>query len=107
MLSPARTLFPGRSASTGDKRALVALAQLDGIDAIWTSLSCFEQLMVRLVATHDFDAISVKVRARPDADMAMSLVFGRTVAAAPASVAEGLQSYLSSLVNDTRGKYIV
>lgn len=92
---------------TGDKRAMVAVAQIGGIDAIWMSLSCFEHLMVRIVDTHDFDAISVKVRARPDADMAMSLVFGRTAAAAPASVAEGLQSYLSALANDTGGKYIV
>lgn len=92
---------------TGDKRALVALAQIEGIDAIWTSLSCFEQLMVRIVDAHEFNAISGKVRARPDADMAMSIVFGRTAAAGQTSVAEGLQSYLLALATDTGGKYVI
>lgn len=63
--------------------------------------------MVRIVDTHEFSAISGKVRARPDADKTMSIVFGRMAAAGPASVAEGLQSYLSALATDTGGKYIV
>jgi hypothetical protein len=98
---------PGDHLFSGDKRAFISLSQLDDVDAIWPSLSCMEELMYRVILAHEFAPVSAKIRARPDADMALSMVFGRSEPAAQDSVIEGLDSYLSDLTDDTAGKYVI
>lgn len=93
---------------SGDKRAYVALSKLDqpSIGGIWARLICFEEAIMLILQSNDFESVSAKVRARIDVDMAMSIAFGRSQAAAQSSVLEALNSYTESLHRDTDGRWI-
>ena len=93
---------------TGDKRALTALAKID--DQLqghlsWARILCLEEAIAVLVQHFGLKYVSDRVRARPDSNTGLSLIFGRTAASSAASVDEGLKSFLSNLVELTNGKY--
>jgi hypothetical protein len=100
----------GAELLSGDKRAYVALSKVDGmpvVDALWSRLICLEEAVYLIVRSTDFQLISDKIRARPEVDMAISISFGRVAANSPETVIEALQGYMSSLVADTCGKYLL
>lgn len=95
---------------SGDKRAYIALAKVDGVplvDALWAQLICFEEAMYLVLKHVDFQLVSDKVRARPDVDIAISISFGRAVANPLETVNGALLAYLRSLQADTGGKYLL
>lgn len=93
---------------TGDKRALVALSRLDGepTEVLWARLLCLEDAIALLVQRFGHSYVSAKIRPRLDANMALSIAFGRVTASDASSTAEGLNSYLRDLNLNTRAKYI-
>lgn len=86
---------------------MVALAQIDTIERIWSSLRCLEDLVLLMVHSMAFDALSSSTRGRAEADIGLSIIFGRSQAAEKERVIEGLGSYLRQLVSDTMGRYVV
>jgi len=95
---------------SGDKRAFVALSEVDGVeavDALWARLISFDEAMYLILQHASFENVSTKVRARPDADTAMSIIFGRVAASDHASVLAGLESYMRDLHANAQGKYIL
>lgn len=107
VLFAALLLDSSRQLISGDKRAMVALSQIETIEHLWMSLRCLEDLVLLMVHAMAFDRLSASVRSRTDADMGISIVFGRTQASPKESVIEGLESYLNQLINDTGGRYMI
>lgn len=93
---------------TGDKRALIALASLDGDSAevLWARLLCLEDAIALLVQRLGHAYVSDKVRPRPDANVALSIAFGRINVSSASSTSEGINSYLRDLHLNTGGRYI-
>lgn len=93
---------------SGDKRAYIALATINGssaVDEMWARLICLEEAMLLIVQISDFSIISNKVRARHDADSAVSFAFGRSVASTRDNVIDSLTSLINGLQRDSLGKY--
>ena len=97
------------SVISGDKRAFVALAQVDGeplIDALWARMICLEEAMFLILECVGLAVVSEKIRARPEVDTALSIIFGRAAPNDYACVRTGLESYMENLRSSTGGKYI-
>lgn len=95
---------------TGDKRALVSLSQIEGeslLDALWSRLICLEEAIYLILQHTGLEAVSQKIRARPDVNIALSLVFGRCIANELTEVQAGLRSYLNDLKDRTQQKYLL
>lgn len=95
---------------SGDKRAFIALAQVDGlpvVDALWARLICIEEAMHHIVQTASFDTVSAKIRAMPGVDTAISIAFGRVNPNPQAVVLDALMSYINDLQCQTAGKYVL
>lgn len=94
---------------SGDKRAFVALSQIEGeplLEPLWIRCICLEEAVWMILGAEDFDLISEKIRARDDIDNALATAFGRSVAAERDSVLTALMSYMGGLKRDTGGKYL-
>jgi hypothetical protein len=98
---------PNSELITGDKRSLVALCKVDGLSAgfSWARIICTEEAIRRLVERLGWQYVSNKVRARPDVNMGLSLIFGKSAPASEQAIREGLVSYLNALAAETNGKY--
>lgn len=90
---------------TGDKNALATLATVPLADSAWPRIRALEHAVLRILANEDFAVVSTKVRGAPDADMSLSMAFGRSAAATESSVLEGLKSYITDLIVRTLGQY--
>lgn len=93
---------------TGDKRALIALSKVDDqleCHLSWARILCLEEAMALLVRRFGVTYLSEKVRAHPDANAGLSLIFGRSSASSAKSVEDGFKSFLNELVLKTSGKY--
>lgn len=94
---------------SGDKRAFVALSNVTdpiSTEGIWARLICLEEAILLILEREGFDQVSAKVRARPDVDKAISLVFGRSQTANHASALEALTSYIKDLDRSTGGRWL-
>lgn len=87
--------------TTGDKRALRALASLPEGQSVCDRLAgrvvCVEQVVQQLLPVLGLETVQTRILAAPACDGALTNVFGRSAPASAASVEEGLQSYLSDL----------
>ncbi|CRX68659.1 MULTISPECIES: hypothetical protein [Stenotrophomonas] len=93
---------------TGDKRSLVALCKVEGPiqeSFSWAQILCLEEAIALLIGHFGWMYVSERVRERPDVNVAISNIFGRSAAAPEAAISEGLQSYLKELQVNTAGKY--
>lgn len=107
VLFAALLLDASRELISGDKRAMVALSQIETIEHVWPLLRCLEDLLLLMVRAVAFDALSARIRGRADADIGLSIIFGRSQAASKESVIEGLSSHLNQLIKDTGGRYVI
>jgi hypothetical protein len=107
VLFAALLLDASRELISGDKRAMVALSQIETIEHVWPLLRCLEDLLLFMVHAVSFDALSARIRGRADADIGLSIIFGRSQAASKESVIEGLSSHLNQLIKDTGGRYVI
>lgn len=99
---------PDSSLVSGDKRAFVALATVDGIpaiDGLWARMLCLEEALLYLARDGDFQTVSNKVRNRLDVDISIGISFGRSAPAPQQTVIDALQSYIDHLRHQTYGKY--
>ena len=89
---------------TGDKRSLVALCSYDSVSNVSEALAgrvlSMEVLFLMLIE-HQFALIQERVRAKPDVDKTLNIVFGVTVPGNVESVREGLDSYIRDLFSKT------
>lgn len=89
---------------TGDKRSLAALCSHDSVthvsNALLGRVVSMEVLFLMLIE-RQFVLIQERVRAKPDVDKTLMIVFGVTVAVDFESVKEGLDSYINSLRSQT------
>ncbi|KRW70318.1 hypothetical protein [Stutzerimonas nitrititolerans] len=95
---------------SGDKRAFIALSAINDVsvvDILWARLICLEEAIYLILQSNDFQVVSDKVRAQPDVDMSIGIVFGRAFASSQDSVIEALRSYMRSLAENTGGKYLL
>jgi len=95
---------------TGDKRALIALSEISAspiIDTLWEKIITLEEAIYLIVQRSGFDHVSQKVRARPDVNIALSIVFGRATPNKKEEVIEGLNSYMNHLQWISHGKYLL
>lgn len=93
---------------TGDKRALIALSKVDALPAvtmIWARLLCLEEAVSLLIKHFGHAHVSGKIRLRQDANIGLSIAFGRTAASSPESTTEGLNSYIMELTAQTQHLY--
>jgi hypothetical protein len=92
---------------TGDKRALIALSAFTQapIGAIWPRLICLEEAIAVIIKHNGLATVSMKIRARPEVNTAITLAFGHSLASPLSEVLEGLSSYVSDLMRATHGKY--
>lgn len=93
---------------TGDKRALIALSKVEGAIAdglVWVRLLCTEEAIALLIKHLGHAYVSDKVRACPEANVGLSIVFGRTAPNSDESTGVALKSYIMELVANTGGKY--
>lgn len=95
---------------SGDKRAYIALSKIQDqvvTEGIWSRLICLEEAVYAIVTTQDFSIASRKIRSRPDVDISLSIIFGRTTPNTLEDVKKGLMSYLKDLAVNTQNKYIL
>jgi hypothetical protein len=89
---------------TGDKRSLKALCSDDSATHVSNSLAgrvvSMEVLFLMLIE-RQFAFIQERVRAKPDVDMTLKIVFGVTVPVNFESAREGLDSYIRDLLSVT------
>jgi hypothetical protein len=89
---------------TGDKRSLAALCSHDSVthvsNALLGRVVSMEVLFLMLIE-RQFVLIQERVRAKPDVDKTLMIVFGVSVAVDFESVREGLDSYINSLRSKT------
>jgi len=93
---------------TGDKRALIALSKVEGAIAdglVWVRILCTEEAIALLIKHLGHAYVSGKVRACPEANVGLSIVFGRTAPNSEESTSVALKSYIKELVANTGGKY--
>jgi len=107
VLFAALLLDASRQLVSGDKRAMVALSQIETIEHVWASLRCLEDLVLLMVHAMAFDTLSASIRGRAEADTGLSIIFGCSQAAPKDSVIEGLGSHLNQLIKDTGGRYVI
>ncbi|OYD88506.1 hypothetical protein CDG77_23300 [Nostoc sp. 'Peltigera membranacea cyanobiont' 213] len=89
---------------TGDKRSLIALCTNDSVAQVSRSLAgrvVSLELVFLLLVEHQFTYVQECVRAKPDIDKALKIVFGVTAPASFEVVQEGLASYISHLRSAT------
>jgi hypothetical protein len=100
---------PDAGLITGDKRSLIALCRVEGLGAnfSWTRILCTEEAIRRLIHQFGWQHVASKIRARPEVNTGLSLIFGRTAPANEQTIHEGLASHLQALAADTDGKYVV
>ena len=94
---------------SGDKRAYIALSKVDQLDEIhelWPRFLCLEEAILIIIAHHDFDAISERVRSDPDVDTAVALTFGVSAPSSKENVEGALTSYVNHLQQQTAGRFI-
>lgn len=85
---------------TGDKRSLKALCSNDSVADASKALAgrvVSVEVLFSMLAEYQFTLIQERVRAKPDVDMTLKIVFGVTVPADFESVKEGLNSYIRDL----------
>ncbi|MFC4761747.1 hypothetical protein [Dyella koreensis] len=99
---------PNSGLITGDKRSLVALCKVEGLGATlsWAHIMCTEETIRRLIKHFGWQYISDRIRAQPDVNIGLSLIFGRSSPASEQAIHEGLDSHINALAIDTGGKYI-
>jgi hypothetical protein len=99
---------PSSGLITGDKRSLIALCKVDGLGTgfSWARIMCTEAAIRRLVQHFGWQYVSGKIRARPDVNTGLSLIFGRSSPATEQAIHDGLASYLKALTTETNGKYV-
>jgi len=94
---------------TGDKRAICALGN-SRVPSILIAnkhrIECLEAIVLRFLEVIGFNEVSDAIRRQPQADVALSLAFGRSEPAPLSSVVQGLTSYLSELVQLSAGFYV-
>lgn len=92
---------------TGDKRALTALCFINELSSyrLWPRILCLEEAFLMILSKGDFSSISQKVRLKPNVDISLSLIFGRTVSSDFNSVFEGLISNINDLIFKTKDNY--
>lgn len=93
---------------SGDKCAFRALSDLSPnpvIDSLWPRMICLEQAIALIIKSNQFESISNKIRERPDVDTALSSIFGRSQACGRQDAEEGLESYITDLVEETDGLF--
>lgn len=93
---------------SGDKRAYVALSDIEGhplVDALWPRLICLEEAVMLIMRCYPFELVSDRIRARSDVDVSLRLVFGNSVASTQKTVHAALESYLAELQRSTNEKY--
>ena len=87
--------------TTGDKRAVVALAEAAGADAVRDRLEgrvwCVEHLLYLLVEAHGVEPVQQRVRAVPACDKAVRNAFGVSHPAPREGVLDGLRSEVQDL----------
>lgn len=81
---------------TGDKRAIVALAQV-GVKGLEGKVYCLEQVLRMIIAYSDWQAVRAKVCSERQMDMAVAMVFACHSKPSIESVSEGLESYIGNL----------
>lgn len=81
---------------TGDKRAIIALAQV-GVEGLTGKIYCLEQVLQIIIASSDWQAVRVKVCSERQMDMAVAMVFACHSEPSIESVSEGLESYIGNL----------
>ncbi|NJM62266.1 MAG: hypothetical protein HC849_21985 [Oscillatoriales cyanobacterium RU_3_3] len=85
---------------TGDKRSLKALCSNDSVADASKALAgrvVSVEVLFLMLAEFQFTLIQERVRAKPDVDMTLKIVFGVTVPADFESVKEGLNSCIRDL----------
>jgi len=89
---------------TGDKRSVKALCSDDSVTHVSNALAgrvvSIEVLFLMLIE-RQFGLIQERVRAKPDVDMTLKIVFGVTVPVNFESAREGLDSYIRHLLSVT------
>ena len=95
---------------TGDKRALIALSEISEVpivDSLWEKIITLEEAIYLIVQRSGFDLVSQRIRARPDVNVALSVIFGRANPNKIGEVLEGLNSYMNHLQSISQGKYLL
>ena len=105
LFAAAGQYLPDVLLTTGDKRALRALASLPEGQSVCNQLAgrilCVEQAVQQLLPVVGLATVQARILAAPACDGALTNVFGRSVPASAASIDEGLESYLSGLRAET------
>ena len=92
----------------GDKRALVALAGApalrEAIEILGGRIKCLEQIVAEMIICHGMVEVVEKVRARPETDMSLKIVFGSVQdGRRQVEILDGLRSYYNDLNKSTGG----
>ena len=85
---------------TGDKRSLAALCSHDSVSQVSDSLAgrvVSIEILFSILIEHQFALAQELVRAKPDVDMTLRIVFGVSVPVDVQAVREGLASYIRRL----------
>lgn len=89
---------------TGDKRSLEALCSHDSVANVSKALAgrvVSLEVLFSMLAEYQFTLIQERVRAKPDVDTTLKIVFGVTFPADCESVKKGFASYISDLRSRT------
>lgn len=89
---------------TGDKRSLEALCSYDSVADVSKALAgrvVSLEVLFSMLAEYQFTLIQERVRAKPDVDTTLKIVFGVTFPADCESVKKGFASYISDLRSKT------
>jgi hypothetical protein len=109
LLFAACPLLTGSVLVTGDKRALIALVEAGASDATCAAVCaeltgrvyCFEQVIERILAVVEFDAIRERLVTARECDGSLALWLGSTLDATADRFADGLQSFLNRARSET------
>lgn len=94
---------------TGDKRAIVALSKVNHVpqvNQLWARILCLEEAIYLILKALDFNKVSSLIRSRPDVDISLSIVFGKSKINTHDEVIEGLVSNIKNIERQTNDKYI-
>lgn len=90
---------------TGDKRALRALAEsaahLEVYDRLRGNVVCFEQVVMRLIATHGFKKVRERMAPTAHCDRALQAVFPDGVETSEESARRRLNNFITQLWEET------
>ena len=96
--------------ATGDKRCLVALASAENckqtVNRLRNKVICLEQIVLRMIAQHGFEAVKAKAILALGCDTALAAVFGAGEEATQTNVLEALNHYVQRLREQT-GRLLV